>query len=379
MKQESFAVLPVALSEEPVALFNDGSPVWPITSADLPYLTQLASLFNVELAFIERNHCTTVVPCEKTRTSVGCFNKKLLPLANLYADLTQRGCLLLADIDDLHSTPFSVVILDVDEVTFEIVEAICSSESRSSIGIIIGNGFDEIRRQVLLRSATTRLRVCAKPKRVEIVPTVPIALLTTDSRTLIGSAATPEEVRDAWTNGSDVLHLMTRSDGIDAFLMRDLLLCPMTPTLIEKRTSASPRCALTGFCHMENAPFHSVESSGRLIHPRAARALALVYNVCWGILPAGTWVDPIWSAGLYLATNPQVGAVITTWEITTTEDEDMASLLEDLVHGERLGSAVAKHNQTSEGGIIRGHRLILLGDPDMSLWPRNHAKAMVDA
>jgi len=362
-----FLALPIARAAETALLLQDGSPVWPVAAGDAEALGELAAVFGCEIAPVEPERCrTAAAPPGSGSALVGCFDEELVPVAMLYAHLTGRGWTRLRSLEDLRSESLQVVLLDAEELTFELLEVVTAAAAPAR-GIVTGDGYRDVRRQALLRAATTRFAMRSAPHRVDVLPAVPVGTVASDARTLIGGSASAEELRSALERGESVVHVLAHSDGIDAFLANDLLLCPMTPALIGARTSAMPRCALTKFCHVENAAFEEIRRTGRLIHPRELRAPVLVYNSCWGILPANGWVDTIWSSGFSFASNPQIGALITTWEISVVESSDADVLIERILLGETLGEAVAAYNTDSEAARTRGHRLALFGDPAMTL------------
>ena len=85
--------------------------------------------------------------------------------------------------------------------------------------------------------------------------------------------------RAALGDGADMLAVMTRSDGVGAFLGSDLTLCPRVGETRRNRSLRPPRCVTTGFCHRHGASVAEVLSTSSVPPPEAIAARVLVFDV----------------------------------------------------------------------------------------------------
>jgi hypothetical protein len=163
-----------------------------------------------------------------------------------------------------------------------------------------------------------------------------------------------------------VLTLSTHSDGIDAKVLSNLVLCPMDAESADSGADRSPACLLTGLCHRMDAPIAAARANGHFLTPSDIRAHVFVHSVCWGLFPSPDVQAPEWSLARRIVEDLSVAALITSWEITSQTVATTSGLFHDIARGVPLGRSLAAHLASAEARG-QGHQLCLVGDPALRL------------
>jgi hypothetical protein len=179
---------------------------------------------------------------------------------------------------------------------------------------------------------------------------------------LVGGDASIAAWRAALSIGASILAVMTHSDGIDAFLGKELTLCSMSTVHLDANKDLAPRCWITGYCHRRETSVAEALSSTAIISPDEISARILAWDVCFGILPKGSVVGTAWSIGEKFWNSSSIGAILTTWQVVITDIEDTLQISSNLASGMSAGESLITFNQSS-ASLDRGHRLLLFGDP----------------
>jgi hypothetical protein len=219
---------------------------------------------------------------------------------------------------------------------------------------------------VLVRAAAATFCGPLNLIRIDVFPTTSIAAIRKPGFEVLGSEASASERRQAFARGAGVLTIMTHCDGVDAFMGADLTLCAMEQMPNDISVSEEPWCRLTGFCHRHNLPVSQVSGSAMVFPPEEIAARVFVWDVCFGVMPIGSLVDPRWGIGVRLMDSAAIGAILTTWQIVMSSPEHASRLSRLIAAGVPAGVAVARFN-ASRASRARHHRMCLLGDPRVQL------------
>jgi hypothetical protein len=350
----------------------DGQPVWPLRDArEREALERMAAALGNRVELITRAR-----PCRASGPEVVVgLGSRAFEDAELYAHLTLRTCIRARTRDELASLPIpAVVVTTFDHVDEELLDLLYDRHDRGPMdeapGLIFGFSDDELRCQVLARAACLRCPPREHElRRADVYPLLAFGCEQWPDVLVLGAQASPEAYRSAFSAGAGVLTLSTHSDGIDAQLLPDLVLCPMDRVPDQWERSMAPSCLLTGSCHRRDRPMSQALEEGSLLSPSGIVADVLVHSVCWGLYPAPGVQSPAWSLVRRVLEGFDVAAVMTTWEIVSQTVLTTAPLFHELACGVPLGRALARHLSSADA-LQRGHKLCLLGDPAMRLSPR---------
>jgi hypothetical protein len=344
----------------------DGQPVWPVRNGqERLALEHMVTSLGGRVEFTNSASKQTLTGPELVvGLGSGAFED-----ARLYAHLTGRQCLCVETRDELGSLQNpSVVVTTVEHVNEQLFDLLYDRGSMDvAPGVIFSFDDSGLRCQVLARAATLR---CAPRelewRRIDLYPLLEFGYTASSDFTALGAKATREDFREAMSAGAGVLTLSTHSDGIDAQLLPNLVLCPMDRVPDTWDRQIGPSCLLTGVCHRRDRPVSQALEEGSLLSPADVVADVFVHCVCWGLYPAPGVQSPVWSLARRVLESFKVGALITTWEIVGQSVITTANLFHNIACGMPLGHALALH-LSSEEAIKRGHRLCLVGDPAMRL------------
>lgn len=366
MRRSLHTVLPVAEHSDGECLIAaDGAPVWPLGSEDnWAAVERVATVFGGQLQRVPARKGTARHLSKEAVVALGADADSA---ALLYAHLTQRRFRTALNLDTLKQSECpSIVVTTPEHLSIELLDWLYNRSGRSAPGIICGDAGARLRRQVLVRAAAATLCGPLNIIRSDVFPTTSIAAIRKPGFEILGSEASASERHLAVARGAGVLTIMTHCDGVDAFMGADLTLCGMEQMPNDISDSEAPWCRLTGFCHRHNIPVSQVIGSATLFPPEEIAARVFVWDVCWGVMPVGSWVDPRWGIGVRLMDSAAIGAILTTWQIVMSSPEHANRLSRMIAAGVPIGVAVARFNASRESRM-RHHRMCLLGDPRVQL------------
>lgn len=359
-------------------LTSAGVPVWPVRNpAELAALRRIVTILGGRLNLVE---CArpNVVSGSEVVVGLGC---SVTEDTRLYAHLTARTPVVVDTLAQLEALPaVSVVVTGYEHIDERLMDALYGPTRRSEApGIIFSYPGDDLRVQVLSRAATKFLSPLeADWRRVDIQPNLHFGASFSRGFSMLGSEASVVQYRSALGLGAGLLTLSTHSDGIDAKLRPDLVLCPVEEPNDGADNRTAPACVMTSTCHRMNTSIAAARDSGRLLSPSDIHARVFVHDVCWGLFPAQDVQAPYWSLVRRIVNELRVAAVLTSWEITERTVETTAALLHDIACGQTLGRALAKH-LSSAHARQHGHQMCLVGDPAVRLSMDPHANPLAAA
>jgi hypothetical protein len=356
----------VACSDQEFWVTLEGRPVWPVRSADdLDALAQICDLLGVGLREVEAMPGAAVATSEL----VVAINKNVEQAAQLYAHLSNRRVKVITTLADLAQGEFpAVVVTKFEGLTSTILDQLYSFDNQySAPGLIVADTPDLLRRQVLVRTAAANFHGSLKSTQCHVFPNLEsLEEFSSQNLRILGGRATTSALQSAFQCKAGVVSVTTVSDGIDASLAPETILCGMDQISAMASEKFSPRCHTTGHCHRIGIPVGEALLSGKLISPDTIKAGIFVWNACWGLRPPEHVIDPVWSLGNRLLASAVIGAVVTSWQMTITSPDYAMNISEDLAKGISVGEAVAHFNRSEPSRRVQ-HRMCLLGDPRVAL------------
>lgn len=353
----------------------DGKPVWPVSNLEeRESLERMVTKLGATLKFVSEADERRLTG-EQLVVGLGAGAHTH---AQLYAHLTSRACELVETLEQLSSFPqAAVVVTTYAHVNEQLMDLLYDRHPlRSAPGVIFSYDDAQLSSQVLVRAAARhcshdnfqRRRVTFQRRRVDVNPTINFGAQMSREFSIVGGQAKPSEFREALGCGAGLLTLYTHSDGIDAYLREDLVLCPIESADRSSQPEPAPSCVLTGICHRCRRPMSEVIGTDVLMAPDLVNANVLVYCVCWGLYPSQHVHSPAYALSRRLLENFSIGALVTSWEINIQRLPLTANLFHDIARGLPLGEALARHLASPEARS-NYHKLCLIGDPEIRLPP----------
>ena len=361
---------------QPTLATPEGDPVWPAWGPDdLQALRRVAATFGARLDLVTGRPG----PGRPRSGVVVALGRGVEAAASLYAHLTSRHSRKACEIADLSvAGPPDVVVTTPPWLREDLFHALYEGESASAVpGILCADSEDTLRRQVLVRSAAAVLQGRLNTRRIDLLLTSAFSVVELQGQRVLGCDAEAQEVRCALREGAGVLTVMTHSDGIDAFLGKDLVLCPMDRVPLRANPGRLPRCQETGFCHRRDQSMEEALGSGRLAFPQDITARIFVLASCCGVLPPDAVVEPVWGLLPHLLASPTLGAVVTTAGVALLSTSMVDLLAGVLSAGASAGEALALLLRFPEVRRV-ACRFVLFGDPGVRLPPESSSEVCVE-
>lgn len=347
---------------------KDGRPVWPLrTAMEREALERMLATMGGHLGLVDH---ATPGTLSGPGLVVG-LGPRAFEDARLYAHLTMRAYQPAHTREELAELPLpSVLVTTLEHVDEDLLDLMYDHRPVDEVpGLIFAFAEDDLRRQVLARAATLHCPPrAARTRRIDLYPLLPVAHVEGPGLTVLGGRATAAQLRGAVAEHANLLTVSTHSDGIDAQLIPELVLCPMDRVPHDHDPALAPSCHTTGYCHRRERPIERALEEGSLLSPSEIAADVMIHCVCWGLYPAPGIQSPAFSLARRLLEELNVGALITTWEIVSQTTSTTSTLFHDVARGVPLGRALARHLAAPES-MHKGHRLVLVGDPELRLPP----------
>jgi hypothetical protein len=334
-----------------------GGPVWPIADPqEGEDLAALSKLFGGKALEVEANTAGTPRSGEGRVLAIGDVKAE----ARLYAHLTGRRLDWVDSPRDLGSELPDVIVIKGARLDCDLVQLLClASYGEQAPGIIWGRTREELRRQVLVKSAAAFLNG-------------PVAVRRVEQWSLDGSQkVSPQgiaQLRERVGRGAGVLTLFAHSDGVGQRLGSGVALCGRLSAEGADSTRG-PQCLETGFCHRLDRPVQEALDKGLLIAPLEMSARVLVNTGCHGGFIGTSAVDSAWAALPGFVNNPRIGALTVNPSLSYLLPGPMRNeLAKFLESGVPVGRAVVRFEENPDIRKI-GYRMLLFGDPGVRAAP----------
>lgn len=356
---------------------QDGRPVWPVrNAAELNALELMVSTLGGAVELVSSaDEALLSGPEVVVGLGAGAHED-----ARLYAHLTRRSCVTLERLEELVDlSNVAVVVTTFAHVDERLLDRLYDRDSMDSApGLIFSYGDEDLSLQVLARSAALHCsRGGFQRRRVDVNPIIDFGVQESPEYTFVGGRAEPAQFRDALSCTAGLLTLHTHSDGIDAYLRNDLVLCPIDASGNGHQAGPAPSCVVSGICHRCSRPMAEVLGTDVLLAPEIVKAHVFIYCACWGLYPSRGVHSPAFALSRRFLQSFTIGALITSWEINIQGLSVTARLFHDVARGLPLGQALALH-LSSEEARNHHHKLCLIGDPSMKL-PQSLMQDPLDA
>lgn len=343
-----------------------GQPVWPVRDArEREALARMVSTLGGAVEFVsDADEKLLSGPELVVGLGTGAHEH-----ARLYAHLTHRGCMTLERVEELSSVPsVAVIVTTYTHVNERLLDLLYDRDPMTTApGLIFSYADEDLPLQVLARSAALHCsRANFQRRRVDVNPTIDFGVEVSPEYSFVGGRAEPSEIREALSCTAGVLTLYTHSDGIDAYLREDLVLCPIEGADSNEQPTPLPSCVQSGICHRCSRPMSEVLGTDILLAPEIVKAHIFIYCACWGLYPPQGVHSPAFSLSRRFLQSFTIGALLTSWEINIQGLPVTARLFHDVARGLPLGEALALH-LSSEAARGSHHKLCLIGDPSMRL------------
>jgi hypothetical protein len=289
--------------------------------------------------------------------------------ARLYAHLTHRRSITLERIEELGEVSgVAVVVTTFAHINERLLDLLYDRDPIATApGLIFSYADEDLSLQVLAKSAALHCNHASfQRRRVDVNPTIDFGTEVSPEYSFVGGRAEPSEFREALSCCAGLLTLYTHSDGIDAYLRKDLVLCPIGTGDSGEHPAMLPSCVASGICHRCSRPMSEVIGTDVLLAPEIVKAHVFIYCVCWGLYPPQGVHSPAFSLSRRFLQSFTIGALLTSWEINIQTLPVIARLFHDVARGLPLGEALALHLSSQEARS-RHHKLCLIGDPSMRL------------
>jgi hypothetical protein len=341
-------------------------PVWPVLNdGDRRGLERIAFLFGARLREVKGMVARDQPDTAEVVVALGCDAEAA---GRLYAHLTSRRVCLARTIGGIsvggHAP--AILVASLQWLRNDTISHLYSLPSSASSPGMISGASEDLRRQALVRAAAATLSGPVVTRRILILPFVPTGRIRIRDGEIIGDQGSEGAIRSALLRGAGVLAIQTHSDGLDAHLPADLIVCPMDRIPVGAPGLLSNGCFQSGRCYRTRRLVSRFVESARYVSPDQMRARVLVWDVCWGAIPPTDVIDPAWGLGRRLLESPDIGALVTPWALAITCTNEMERLVRRIAAGMDVGHALYLHNRSSDA-LRLDRQMCLLGDPRIRL------------
>jgi hypothetical protein len=364
-------VLSIARSST-VRFLNDetGAPVWPCADdEDEERLQATARLFGGSISRVSVELSPNVIATNlETGPTVVGLGGEVEAVARLYAHLTGRLFRRApTPAEAVKCAMVRVIVHLAPSVPFQLLDEIARGKLNARIGLLWASDLDDLRRQVLVRSAAVKLTPTLKGRAVLFSPTVGRTVSLRIGELEIRGAADSQEDIDEIAD-SAVLAVTTHSDGIDAMLGPKLTLCGLKgSSRLAELSGPKPRCVLTKECHRQAMSFDEAMSSARLVPPGRLAGRVLIWNSCFGIMTQLESVRDAWGLLPRILESPRIGSLVVLRAVVNTSTAAVIPLVADLQGGRPVGPTLESWKDVLVGSPseLVGDRMFIFGDPEV--------------
>lgn len=358
----------------------------PFTLSSDPALASMALLFGVD----QKLDAACAATFRPRRSTVAYVQESCEGHAAVYASMTNRRVVGVRGLTDLWKVAdLAVVVCTFDLLTPEFLDqwTAFSLESECAPGLVAAASPERLLLQVLLRAtaavySSSSVVSAGRPLWIDVLPLNSFGVFEEGRRRLLGRDAQRADILSALSVGSGFLRVVTTSDGIDAPLNRELILCPMRGSARSHSEGSNaafndsgtvgsgrcPRCVISNLCHRLSMNVRDAMCSPLIVAPSAISTRVLLWQTCQGVLTGSLNNGDQWGLGRHLAVSGSIGALVTTCDCVTSNLQITEDLAFSIACGQEVGFALAEHIKRIKTTPL-SHRLFLFGDPEVRSSP----------
>lgn len=336
-----------------------GQPLWPVDSDEvLAELTSLCGARGVQLVSKPGRSGRTT----GSEGAVIALGDHAREAAELYGHLTRRRYLHARDVSELPALwgP-DVVITTPDQVSAELLHVMYGRGGQSWAPGLIYAPRERLYREALLTSAAAAAEGCYERSHLELYPHLDVPSTHSEAGTILTANVDSDAIREALGAPVEVLSLFSHSDGIDAPLSEDLVMCSLLalsrPGQDGQHVPGGPYCQVSGQCFRYELPVEEVLASSLVASVEGLEGRICLLVVCRGLLVEGSSIDRRWSLIDRMARS-RWGAIVTSYGLILLNVPTFLDILAQVYERVPVGQVVARYNAMPVEG-----KLCLIGDP----------------
>lgn len=344
---------------------NNSRVLWPLqTEQERKDIKTLVKLFGVKICYVKNNISEHSPKIHKSGTVVA-FGKDCFALAQLYAHLTERFATYVNSIKDLQNIKeVELVITLSSKINIDLLNTLyVKLNPKKAPGIIFGNDYIELRRQILLKSASLYLcNFYNSNTRIDINTALLNSNIITKNRILLGADCNNSDLKYFLSKRVKLLYINAHSTALDANL-GSLILCPLKGKNINEISLPEPFCLVNKFCNRLGMNIDNALKSKKIISPNDIKALIVVFNGCHSSSIQSTpLMNGSWSFSNLMMNNPYIGNYIGNWKVIISDFFKTDEMITEIDSGVEIGIAVGRFNlKCSEKG--KNAHFCVFGDP----------------
>lgn len=268
------------------------------------------------------------------------------------------------DADELRFvSDVDIVVTLWQSISSRLLHILFESDRSRTPGIIAATTEGRLAK-VVARLLADRTPRAGRPRRVDVLPSVPLGSHLLDGRVLCGGKSSVDELRTVLSSQAELLVIAAHSDGIDADLS-PAVLCPFP---LEREQSSNLTCVLRSWCHRTSAPLKAALLGGLLISPATIKAKLLLMLTCHSVIPnegAEYNAVPLLER---IIVDGQVSCTVAMWGVGFLAHGEVDRIARIFQSG---GTAGAAMRQLLALDLVREGRgrFALFGDPELTLRP----------
>ena len=345
-------------------------PIWPVTSDDeFRALKKYSELYRFALRIVPPRFGLR----KRNSEIVVGLGTEYFPQAELDGHLTGRSVKLVPNLElmDKNIRP-TVVVTCFEHISNQMLglyQKWVGTDATAPIpGFVLARNSYELWQQVVYRSVSAQFP--ADGTAIWIAPDVQGVPWNTwegkDNDCCL---------KQAIGCGSGITILHTHSDGIDAKLPNQRVLCSLSKSRKSEAVGRhsevlTPKCIDNSYCHRLRAPLSDAMESPKRVEAAAINTAILLLDSCSVFQPWRGLLSEEFTLLDALISRSTTGVVITNCDSAIANDDQAKQLAVELSSGITVSAALKKF-LNSPVAKKTGRLLAILGDPNCSMTPMN--------
>jgi hypothetical protein len=271
---------------------SQGIPIWPVSEPlDLERLEKIVSVFGSRIDLYDGKFTSYTPDTSEVVTALG---QEVFPQARLYAHLTQRQLRVVKNVDKLDPSKLetAVVVSLAYRVTSRFLDKLYADCGDLATGLIFAETPNQLRDQVLVRAAAASLSGSLITRRIDLHAFSAVGKMADKDRIVLGNLSSTDDIEASLQCNSGVLSILSHSDGMDAYLGQNRILCAVMGGSFDGNSERSNRCQQSSYCHRLKKSLEEVSADPQLVKSDLISARIFLWMVCWGLLPYKGWLNP---------------------------------------------------------------------------------------